>query len=78
MTAAEDDEFEVGVSAGGDPPAPGAPPVEGNSVCMKQHRLPYGQEPETQKVFAECKHQHDIRQRNESITYPANFSLVLE
>jgi hypothetical protein len=35
---------------GGTPSAPGAVPFAGNSVCMKQQRFPYGQEPDTQKV----------------------------
>ena len=39
-----------GFVGGGAPSAPGGPPEAGSSVWMKQHLLPYGQEPETQNV----------------------------
>ena len=41
-----------GFAGGGAPSAPGPPPDAGSSVCMKQHLLPYGQDPDTQKVCA--------------------------
>ena len=40
----------------GVPPGTGAPPEVGSSVWMKQHRLPYGHEPETQKVCSDIQH----------------------
>lgn len=38
------------IFGGGAPSAPGATPEAGSSVWMKQQRLPYGQDPETQNV----------------------------
>ena len=40
-----------GLAGGGAPSAPGGPPEAGSSVWMKQHLFPYGQDPETQKVY---------------------------
>ena len=39
-----------GLLGGGVPSAPGAAPLAGSSVWMKQHRFPYGQDPDTQNV----------------------------
>lgn len=72
------DRSRLGVAAdgGGAPSTPGATPETGSSVCMKQHRFPYGQAPETQNVY-KVHEQRDIRIVNDP-TYPANFSLVLQ
>jgi len=66
----------VFVDGGGAPSAPGATPETGSSVCMKQHRLPYGQAPETQKVYR-ADEDGSIQIINYS-TYPTNFGLVLQ
>ena len=52
------DRSRLGVFAdgGGTPSAPGATPETGSSVCMKQHRFPYGQAPETQNVYEAHEH----------------------
>jgi hypothetical protein len=42
--------FGLRFVGGGVPSAPGGAPEAGSSVWMKQQRLPYGQDPETQKV----------------------------
>lgn len=60
---------------GGAPSAPGATPETGSSVCMKQHRFPYGQAPETQNVYGVPEHGW-IKIINDS-AYPTNLGLIL-
>lgn len=63
---------------GGAPSAPGATPETGSSVCMKQHRFPYGQAPETQKVYGAREHGHRRVKTINVSAYPTNFGLVLQ
>ena len=67
-----------GFAGGGAPSAPGGPPEAGSSVWMKQHLLPYGQEPETQKVYDKAEVSNSIcGPVAHGNTYSANFRLVL-